>query len=239
MDFYEILSVSKNASQTEIKQSYKKLILQHHPDKGGNEETFKKIQEAYETLGDPEKRMIYDRPQPTRHGIHINFHNGFMNIVREFQKPIQRIDISTTFDELYNNFTRVIELPYNIKFKYPLHRRNIQLQGEPCNFLIVNEITNIPQRFQIVNNFDLLIHQKINFYEALSGLNFSVELPNEILNFHKTPIIKDGDIFSIPNKGLLQNEHQRGNLLIKFVLIYPTLNEEKLKILKDLFGTST
>ncbi len=235
MDFYEILSVSKNASQSEIKQSYKKLILQHHPDKGGDDATFQKIQEAYETLGDPDKRMIYDRPQPTHHGIHINFSNGFMNIVREFQKPIQRINISTTFDELYNNFTKEIELPFNIKFKYPLFRRNIQLQGEPCNFLIINEIKDIPERFEIINNFDLLIHQKITFYEALNGLHFSIELPNEILNFHKTPIIKDQDVFVIQNKGLLQNDHQRGNLLIKFVLIYPTLNDEKLKILKDLF----
>lgn len=234
MDFYEILSVSKNATQTEIKQSYKKLILQHHPDKGGNDEIFKKIQEAYETLGDPEKRMVYDNPKPTHHGIHINFQNGFMNIVREFQKPIQQIKISTTFDEMYNNFTKEIELPYNIKFKYPLFRKHLQLQGEPCNFLIRNEIKDMPERFEIVNNFDLLIHQKITFYEALNGLHFSVELPNEILNFHKTQIIKDQDIFSIPNKGLLKNEYHRGNLLIKFVLIYPTLNEEKLKILKNL-----
>ncbi len=47
-DWYKILNVSKNASFDEIKFAYKKLILLNHPDKGGDEEKFKKIQEAYE-----------------------------------------------------------------------------------------------------------------------------------------------------------------------------------------------
>ncbi len=235
MNFYEILKVSKNSSQQEIKQSYKKLILQHHPDKGGNEEIFKQIQEAYETLGNAEKRMIYDNPRQINNGIHISFQNGFMNIVRQFQKPIEKINIKTTFNELYNNFSKTIELPYNIKIEYPLFRNNIQLQGEPSNFLIINEIIDIPKHFQIVNNFDLIFIKEINFYECLTGVQFSVELPNEILNIKKTSIIKDKDIFSIPNKGLFKNSNERGNLLINFVLIYPTLDEEKLKKLGNLF----
>ena len=234
MDFYTILGVSKKATQEEIKQSYKKLVLQHHPDKGGNVEEFKKIQEAYETLRNPEKRMNYDRP-PQSH-IHINFSNGFANIVRQFQKPIERVNITTTFDELYNTFVKEIELPYGIKFQYPLHRTKLQLQGEPSNFLIINH-QEVPSEFQILNHFDLLIIQKINFYQALAGITFQVELPNETLNLRKTPQIKDNDVFSIPNKGLPKNKEgtERGNLLIRFILMYPTLNEEKLKLLKNLF----
>lgn len=233
MNFYEILQVSKNASHEEIKQSYKKLILQHHPDKGGDDEEFKKIQEAYETLGDPSKRSIYDQPPRRHHGIHINFQNGFASIIREFQKPIERINITTTFEELYTTYSKEIELPYNIKLVFPLHKTKLQLHGEPSNFLIVNT-HQVPSEFQIVNTFDIMITQKINFYESLAGTHFSVELPTETLNFKKTPIIKDQDIFSIPNKGLLKNGEDRGNLLIRFILIYPTLNEEKLKQLKEI-----
>ena len=58
--YYNILGVNENATQEEIKKSYKKLAVQHHPDKGGNEETFKKISEAYDTLGDENKRRNYD-----------------------------------------------------------------------------------------------------------------------------------------------------------------------------------
>lgn len=61
VDLYEILNVPKNCSQEEMKKSYKKLCIQHHPDKGGNEEEFKKVSEAYNILKDPEKRDIYDK----------------------------------------------------------------------------------------------------------------------------------------------------------------------------------
>jgi len=60
MSHYETLGVSKNASTDEIKKAYRKLAVQHHPDKGGNEEEFKKINNAYEVLTDDEKRKQYD-----------------------------------------------------------------------------------------------------------------------------------------------------------------------------------
>jgi molecular chaperone DnaJ len=59
-NFYEILGVTESATQDEIKKAYRKLAVEHHPDKGGNEETFKKISEAYDTLGDEDKRRQYD-----------------------------------------------------------------------------------------------------------------------------------------------------------------------------------
>ena len=63
-DCYNILGVEKNATQDEIKKKYRKLSLLHHPDKNpGNsaaEEKFKVINSAYDTLGDEEKRKIYD-----------------------------------------------------------------------------------------------------------------------------------------------------------------------------------
>ena len=65
-DYYKILGVSKDASQDEIKKSYRKLAVKYHPDKNGGDKSaenqFKKITEAYETLSDPEKRGKYDNP---------------------------------------------------------------------------------------------------------------------------------------------------------------------------------
>ena len=57
---YEVLGVEKNASENEIKKAYRKLAMEHHPDKGGNENKFKMINEAYSVLSDPNKRKTYD-----------------------------------------------------------------------------------------------------------------------------------------------------------------------------------
>lgn len=61
-DYYEVLGVGKSASADEIKKAFRRLAVQHHPDKeGGSEEKFKEINEAYEVLKDPSKRQRYDQ----------------------------------------------------------------------------------------------------------------------------------------------------------------------------------
>lgn len=61
-DYYKILDVGKNASQEEIKKAFRKKAHEYHPDKkGGNEEKFKEINEAYQILGDPKKKAQYDQ----------------------------------------------------------------------------------------------------------------------------------------------------------------------------------
>jgi len=63
-DYYKILGVDKKATQSEIKKKFRKLAIQYHPDKNPDnanaENKFKEVNEAYEVLGDPEKRKKYD-----------------------------------------------------------------------------------------------------------------------------------------------------------------------------------
>ena len=63
-DYYEILDLSPDVTEGEIKRTYRKLVMQHHPDRNMGdpqcEERLKELNEAYQTLGDDERRMRYD-----------------------------------------------------------------------------------------------------------------------------------------------------------------------------------
>lgn len=60
-DYYEVLGVARDASVDDIKKAYRKLAMQHHPDQGGDAEKFKEVNEAYQVLGDAQKRGQYDQ----------------------------------------------------------------------------------------------------------------------------------------------------------------------------------
>ncbi len=60
-NYYEILGVQKTASTDDIKKAFRRLAHEHHPDKGGKEQRFKDVNEAYQVLGDEKKRATYDQ----------------------------------------------------------------------------------------------------------------------------------------------------------------------------------
>lgn len=63
-DYYEVLGVTRNATETEIKKAYRKLALQYHPDRNKTKEAegkFKEVTKAYEVLSDPQKKQTYDQ----------------------------------------------------------------------------------------------------------------------------------------------------------------------------------
>ena len=95
-DYYKILGISREASEEEIKKSYRKIAMQYHPDRNpGNkeaEEKFKMASEAYEVLRDPEKRGIYDR-----YGVEGLKGTGFTGF-RGFD------DIFSAFGDIFEDF---------------------------------------------------------------------------------------------------------------------------------------
>lgn len=118
-DYYEVLGIEKNATQEEIKKAYRKLVMTHHPDKGGDEETFKEIAEANEVLSDETKRERYDRfghegPNSFsgRNPMEDFFNRGGFNDLfkREHRGPHMQLNIRLTLEEIFTGVTK--------KFKY-------------------------------------------------------------------------------------------------------------------------
>ena len=76
-DYYEMLGVSRSASDVEIRRAYRKLAHKHHPDKGGDAKKFKQVSEAYKVLSNKSKRAQYDRFGQVFEGAQAGPEQGF------------------------------------------------------------------------------------------------------------------------------------------------------------------
>ncbi len=127
MDYYNTLGVPRDADQDTIKKAYRKLAMQHHPDKGGDPNEFQKINEAYEVLGDTDKRIQYDNPQSQQQGFPggFSFHtHGFdINDIfsqifgqqgfsqrRQPSKQVFRTQVFVSLIDVYNGATQILQL---------------------------------------------------------------------------------------------------------------------------------
>ena len=91
-DYYEVLGVEQSASEQKIKQAFRRLAFQHHPDRNredGAAERFKEINEAYEVLSDPDKRATYDR---------------FGHVGEGFGQGFDGFDIFRGFGDIFDTF---------------------------------------------------------------------------------------------------------------------------------------
>ena len=122
MDYYKTLGVSRNATEDEIKKAYRKLAMTHHPDRGGNEEEFKKIKEAYEKLT--------NGVQDSDHQFNSNGFGGFQDLHEmfnmgrraggrnwsfdsgwsdELRNPDISISVPCSLEEAHAGFTKEVE----------------------------------------------------------------------------------------------------------------------------------
>lgn len=105
-DYYEILGVSKNASREEIKQAYRRLAMQYHPDrvpadkKSEAEEKFKEISEAYAVLSDDEKRAQYDRFGHAGIDSHYSYEDLFRGV--DFSSIFEDLGFGSLFEDFFD-----------------------------------------------------------------------------------------------------------------------------------------
>ena len=98
MDYYKTLGIEKNASDAEIKKAYRKLAQQNHPDTGkGDEKRFREVTEAYEVLGDKQKRAQYDQFGSAGPGFGAGGFGGF-----DFKNV--NVDFGSSFGDIFDTF---------------------------------------------------------------------------------------------------------------------------------------
>ena len=123
MSLYERLGVQKNATPEEIKKSYRNLAREHHPDKGGDSEKFKEIQEAHEVLSDERRREMYDmtgsvneqRQQPSGFPFSDIFANMFGQGGGQQQRSTKGPSNLVNVGLKLENFYRGLEVSMNFK----------------------------------------------------------------------------------------------------------------------------
>lgn len=119
-NLYDTLGVSKTATKEEIKKAYKKKAIEHHPDKGGDEEIFKNVAHAYEILSDDDKRRKYDATGSTDSHQDFNpfgFDMDFFESMFKFSGFRQKqklkgeniiIQFDINFNEFFTGFEKTI-----------------------------------------------------------------------------------------------------------------------------------
>lgn len=200
MDHYNTLGVTKNATPDEIKKAYRKLAAIHHPDKGGDTAQFQKVQSAYETLSDPQKKQSYDQPQPQgfsgggfnfhHDGVDINdiigqmFGGGGFGRQNPFQQHFQqtyKTTIWVTLEQVFSGGEQLLQLQgpdgiQVVKIEIPKGVEN----GATLRFnnLIPGGILMVEFRVHPHQKFDrqgsnLICTQRINVLDLIVGTKFS------------------------------------------------------------------
>ena len=180
---YDELELPKNCTSAEIKQQYRILAQIHHPDKGGDEEKFKRIKLAYEILSDTAKRAHYDSTGEHYDDANIDNEviNRLSNMISHFTQQINpdvddlilrmKVDIHQAQHQTNN---AILECNNIIK-KLTLIAQKIKLKKEGENLLKTLVETKITQRQNELNGHrrTLLVFAKM--LEVLEDYHFSLE----------------------------------------------------------------
>jgi DnaJ-class molecular chaperone len=226
MDHYQTLGVAKNATPSELKKAYRRLASIHHPDKGGDTATFQKIQVAYDTLSDPQKRQQYENPhtqgfsegfpggfQFGQQGFDINDLFGQMFGQRQrASKPTYKTDIWISLEQVYaggeqvihfngnniNNQTYKIEIPKGIENGQQIRYENMV----PNSTLIVEFRVKPHNKFER-RGLNLYATHRINVFDLIVGNNFEfTTISGKLLAVTVHPKTQPGSMLRVAGQGL-------------------------------------
>jgi len=180
MDHYSTLGIPRTASPEEIKKAYRKLAMEHHPDRGGDNVKFQELSIAYNTLSDPDKKAAYDNPQAQFGGFNFG-PNGFdfQDIFKAFnqqqtnpfeayvrqqnqQQQMYRTRVTVSLVDAYNGTEQVLKLntPQGLKVVNLKLPRGVKT-GDNMRYdnVVDGAITYISIRFNCWNNYSIYYYR--------------------------------------------------------------------------------
>jgi DnaJ-class molecular chaperone len=220
MDYYKILNVEKNASQEEIKKNYRKMSLKMHPDKGGDADKFKELNEAFQVLGDEKKRKEYD--------LNLEFGNRKMNM--GFDMPE---NMGMPIDILKMMFAGG-NIPNNMPFFNFSQSMN---SGSGPNIRIFRN--GVEQYNPMSKPVPIIKTIEITLEEAYNGVNKPVDIERWIKEEDVKRVEKETLYINIPkgsdnnelillrDKGNIISENNKGDIKIFLKVINNTIFERQ------------
>ncbi len=264
-DPYHILGLNTSASDDEIKKAYRKLVMEHHPDRTGGDDTrFKEIAEAYDMLCDPKKRsLLYSN---------VNFGGGFDDQL--FNDLLKNHDFSGMFNDRYGYTQNGKGANVNAQIQITLedayfgtrkeirlgmktiavtihpgvkHRQSLRLKGlgqkgmtDDLNGDLVLTILVMDHLDYMLDNRGLHKIHKVEVFDAMLGGKSTIEIFDKKIKFTIPQGTQNGTVLRIQGKGFpVYNQPGRfGDLYVNvFVELPKDLTEVEINLIKKIKDT--
>ena len=248
-DPYKILGVEKTTVADDVKKAYRKLAKEYHPDTpGGNEEKFKEIADAYETLSNPKKKAKHDQVQNNPFG------EGFSDSM--FEDLLKNQNFSGAFNQRYGYNTQgrntqgvlqitlvdayygvtrdigigmktiKVNIPPGIRTGQKLKLKGLGQRGQTeelsGDLIMTIEVINDNNFF--IDNQGLHTINNISFYDAILGGKGTLSCFNKTITFTIPPGTANGKVLRVKGKGfpVYKQEGKFTDLLISIMVDVPT-----------------
>jgi curved DNA-binding protein len=246
-NFYDTLGVAETATEKEIKNAFKALAKKYHPDQGGDENKFKEINEAYDTLKNSEKRQEYDamRKYGTR-GSGLNQQgNDFFSedIFQDFLsiKEVYHATEKTISIRLPSGRDEIVHLkiPAGVQngavFKYKGLGDDTDKNLERGDLLCTVSVLDSDGYTRKGN--DLFTDKTISCFDAIRGTEFKIRtLDERILSVKVSAGTQPDATIVLKGQGMPIHDtlNIKGNMYIKINVLIPELGAKDLEKIKDL-----
>ncbi len=216
-DYYGILGVPENASDTEIKKAYRKLAMQYHPDRNPGKENwanekFKEINEAYGVLGDPQKRKQYDQ-FGTVGNIGDIFGSPFTQATfQEMMKDFGGAGLRFDFlDDIFGDLLKGRGSSFSFR-SFGGRPGRVRFEARPGQEINLDEIFGQARRPQEVH-YELAISQG----EALQGVKKILKRRGKRLEVKIPAGVRTGNVVRLKNARQI-SDGLPGDILIKVIV---------------------